>query len=75
MVAGVGPSRSRLARPDLVPWPQLSRRSAAVIRDPLFHDKPKPPDEHLMLELRRCFKPEVVALSEHLDRDLIILWG
>ncbi len=34
-----------------------------------------PPDESLMLELRRRFKPEVVALSEYLNRDLVSLWG
>ena len=28
-----------------------------------------------MLELRRRFKPEVVALSEYLGRDLVSLWG
>ena len=28
-----------------------------------------------MLELRRRFKPEVVALSEYLGRDLVTLWG
>ena len=28
-----------------------------------------------MLELRRRFTPEVVALSEYLDRDLVSLWG
>ena len=28
-----------------------------------------------MLELRRRFKGEVVALSEYLDRDLVSLWG
>ena len=28
-----------------------------------------------MLELRRRFKGEVVALSEYLDRDLVALWG
>jgi hypothetical protein len=36
---------------------------------------PPPPDEALMLELRRRFAPEVVALSEYLDRDLVSLWG
>jgi hypothetical protein len=36
---------------------------------------PPPPDPELMLELRRRFKPEVLALSEYLDRDLIALWG
>ena len=33
------------------------------------------PDERFMLELRGRFKGEVVALSEHLDRDLVGLWG
>jgi hypothetical protein len=28
-----------------------------------------------MLELRRRYRPEVVALSEHLERDLVALWG
>jgi hypothetical protein len=28
-----------------------------------------------MQELRRRFKPEVVALSDYLDRDLVALWG
>ena len=35
----------------------------------------KPPDERLMQELRQRFKPEVLALSEYLDRDLVSLWG
>lgn len=36
---------------------------------------PSPPDQELMLELRRRFKPEVVAVSEFLDRDLVHEWG
>ncbi len=32
-------------------------------------------DPELALELRRRFKPEVVAISEYLDRDLVTLWG
>jgi hypothetical protein len=34
-----------------------------------------PADERFMKELRRRFRGEVIALSEHLDRDLIALWG
>jgi hypothetical protein len=34
-----------------------------------------PPDERLMDELRARFKPEVVALSEYLGRDLVKQWG
>ncbi len=41
----------------------------------LVNGRPRPPDEQLMLELRRRFKGEVVALSEYLDRDLVTLWG
>jgi signal recognition particle subunit SEC65 len=36
---------------------------------------PRPPDEGLMLELRGRFKPEVVALSDYLGRDLVTFWG
>jgi hypothetical protein len=41
----------------------------------LVQGKPHPPDEQLMLELRRRYKGEVVALSEYLGRDLVALWG
>jgi Sulfotransferase domain len=41
----------------------------------VYTSDPSPPDERLMMELRRRFMPEVVALSEYLDRDLITLWG
>ena len=41
----------------------------------VVHSKPQPPDERFMLELRRRFRGEVVALSEYLDRDLVSLWG
>lgn len=40
-----------------------------------LYTDPPPPDENLMAELRRRFKPEVVALSDYLDRDLVSLWG
>jgi hypothetical protein len=41
----------------------------------LVYRTPRAPDEQFMLELRRRFKGEVVALSEYLDRDLVALWG
>jgi len=41
----------------------------------IVYGAPRPPDEKLMIELRCRFKPEVVALSEYLDRDLVTLWG
>ena len=56
--------------------PRRLRRSAleATQRRLVFAD-PDPPDEQLMLDLRRRFKGEVVALSEYMDRDLVTLWG
>ncbi len=54
---------------------RLSRESAMAIRDRVVYGDPRPPDQGLMLELRRRFKDEVVALSEHLDRDMVKLWG
>ncbi len=52
-------------------------RSSALrtVRERVLFGEPQPPDEGLTLELRRRFKPEVVALSEYLDRDLVTLWG
>ncbi|HUB74959.1 MAG TPA: sulfotransferase [Solirubrobacteraceae bacterium] len=37
--------------------------------------QPPPVDERFMLELRRRFRGEVVALGEYLQRDLVSLWG
>jgi hypothetical protein len=54
---------------------RLSRSTALAIRDRIFFTAPSPPDEALMLELRRRFKGEVVALGEYLGRDLVKLWG
>jgi hypothetical protein len=56
--------------------PRRARKTALrVVRGRLIYSKPSPPDEALMLELRRRFKPEVVAASEYLNRDLVTLWG
>ncbi|HYM54509.1 MAG TPA: sulfotransferase [Solirubrobacteraceae bacterium] len=52
-------------------------RSDAIrtIRRRAVTTEPPPPDERFTLELRRRFEPDVVALSEYLDRDLVSLWG
>ena len=56
--------------------PTRLRRSAnAAIERRVLYGDPRPPDEALMLELRRRFKPEVVAISEYLGRDLVGRWG
>jgi hypothetical protein len=41
----------------------------------LVFSDPEQPDWAFMRELRSRFKPEVVALSEYLERDLLTLWG
>jgi hypothetical protein len=54
---------------------RLTRETAVAIRGRLLYTTPAPPDERLMLELRRRYKNEVVALSEYLERDLVSAWG
>jgi hypothetical protein len=53
----------------------LRRRALEVTRRRVVYGRPSAPDEALMTELRRRYRPEVQALSEHLGRDLIELWG
>jgi hypothetical protein len=67
---------SRLARGvnALTPGPMRSEAFRSRWRQ-LVYSAPAPPEEALMRELRTRFKPEVVALSEYLDRDLVALWG
>jgi hypothetical protein len=54
---------------------RLRRGAIGAIQSRVVVAEPPPPDERFMTELRRRFKPEVVALSEYLDRDLVRLWG
>ena len=56
--------------------PRELRRSALhATQQRLIFTTPHPPDEQLTAELRRRYKPEVVGLSEYIDRDLVSLWG
>jgi hypothetical protein len=73
---GRGPA-SRLAKAALKSLaPRRVRRAAfGALRREVVLGAPKAADEELMAELRRRFKPEVVALGEHLGRDLVALWG
>ena len=57
-----------------IPTPTRNRTFRRLWRQAIYAEQP-PPDEELMLQLRRRFRPEVEALSEHLGRDLIALWG
>ena len=53
----------------------LRRRALRATQANVVYRSPPPPDELLMAQLRRRYKPQVVALSEYLDRDLVRLWG
>ena len=54
---------------------RLRHAGLRAVRRGVVYGAPPPPDEELMAELRRRFAPEVVALSEYLERDLVRLWG
>jgi hypothetical protein len=54
---------------------RMRRVLLSTLRRRVVLTDPPPPDEQFMDELRRRFKPEVVALSDHLGRDLVSLWG
>jgi hypothetical protein len=58
----------------LTPW-RLRNDVFYPLRRRLVYGSPQPPDEALMLELRRRFRGEVLAVSEYLNRDLVALWG
>jgi hypothetical protein len=80
LVHSVSVGRSPLARAakavvkGVAPGGAARRLLRATQRHVVYGD-PAPPDEEFMLELRRRFKGEVVAVSEYLDRDLVTLWG
>ncbi|MGO9321423.1 MAG: sulfotransferase family protein [Solirubrobacteraceae bacterium] len=54
---------------------QLRRNALLATQSLVVFGQPRAPDEGFMGELRRRYKPEVVALSEHLGRDLVSFWG
>ncbi|HTZ65330.1 MAG TPA: sulfotransferase [Solirubrobacteraceae bacterium] len=54
---------------------RMRRVALRTTRQSLVFGEPDPPDERLAQELRARFKPEVVALSDYLGRDLVSLWG
>jgi Sulfotransferase family len=58
-----------------VTTPAFRKQLLWPVYDRVLFGRPRPADEALMVEIRRRFKPEVVALSEHLDRDMVKFWG
>jgi len=74
---GRGGPASRAARATVkavVPR-RLRRDALQLTRQRIVHGRPPAKDESFMRELRRRFKPEVLAAGEYLDRDLVALWG
>ena len=56
--------------------PRRLRQSALrATQQRLVFEAPPPPDERLMLELRRSYRPQVESLSALLGRDLVREWG
>ena len=53
----------------------LRRRALTLTRRRVVLGPTLAVDDELMCELRRRFRPEVEAVSEHLGRDLVRLWG
>jgi hypothetical protein len=75
VTVGRGPvSRSMKASVKTLTPRQLRRGALYATQRRVLFTEPSSPDESLMLELRRRFKGEVMALSEYLDRDLCTLW-
>ncbi len=75
--AGLNPAKKgHLTRAiDAVAPPRLRSDDLSALFRRATYTKQSPADEQLMLQLRRRFKGEVVAISEYLDRDLVALWG
>jgi hypothetical protein len=58
----------------LLPTPAHGSPVRRLWRSAVYAEQ-RPPNEQLMAELRSRFRPEVEALSAHLGRDLLSLWG
>ncbi len=54
---------------------RLRRGALHATQRHIVYTEPQQPDAQLMAELRGRYKDEVVALGEHLGRDLVSLWG
>ncbi len=76
LTIGRGPvtrAAKALARP-LVPAP-LRRLALRSAKTRFLYAPPAPLDQQLTDELRRRFRPEVLALSDYIGRDLVHEWG
>jgi hypothetical protein len=67
-----GPAKATILR---LTTREQRRRWLHPLKSRIMFRNPEKPDEDFMTELRRRFKPEVVAASEYLGRYLVSLWG
>jgi len=75
ILVGRGPLRESVKAGVKALTSQRVRHGALQLtRHRLLYGALRAPEDDLMLELRRDFKEEVLALSEYLDRDLVSLW-
>jgi Sulfotransferase family len=73
---GGGPlSRTVKAAVKAVTPRKLRRDGLRLAQRRIVRSKPPAPNDAYVMNLRRRFKPEVEALSDYLDRDLVSLWG
>jgi hypothetical protein len=75
LAAGHHPLAHAIKTAIVASLPKGLRGAPHALRERVAYAQPHPPEEALMRELRLRYRPEVVALSEYLDRDLISLWG
>ncbi|MGD1059570.1 MAG: sulfotransferase [Solirubrobacteraceae bacterium] len=54
---------------------RMQRKLVRTVQRKIVYSRAPSLPQSLTLELRKRFKPEVVALSEYLDRDMVGLWG
>jgi hypothetical protein len=73
---GQGPAARAVKRTARAIAPRSMRRKGyELIQRRMLFGAARPPDESLTVELRLRFRPEVEALSDYLERDLVSLWG
>jgi hypothetical protein len=75
LYGGGGPLARRARRALRALTGERQRAALQGLRRRLLLSEPPAPDERVMDELRRRFKPEVEALSGYIGRDLVTAWG
>jgi hypothetical protein len=80
MLSSIKKGRGPIARPtkaavEALTTQRMRRVAALTVQRRLVRAEAPALDERVMIELRERFKPEVIALSEYLNRDLVSLWG